>query len=451
VLLLDASRGLAAGLALMCYGLICVQAWRRACAANVDALAAISAEEWQVVYASQTGTAEMLAQQSAESLRQLGFSACCYPLNQLTEVRLASGACFLFVVSTAGDGEAPDNGARFARDWMDEIVGLPPFDYGLLSLGDSHYPHFNGFGRRLDTWLEASGGRRRFDRVELDRCNEQGVTLWQYQLARLAGTTEFVAWETAEFTAWELLERQLMNPGSQGQAIHGLRLVADPAVQELPPSWESGDIAQIQVPSDPEHPREYSIASLPQEGSIQLLVRHHLRDDGSYGLASSYLAAMEPGERVLLRIRPHPGFRLAANQERPLILIGNGVGLAALRAHLQSRISKGKYDNWLIFGERNQAHDALLSEELEAWCEAGKLVWCDRVFSRDGEALRYVQDVLRHRATEVIDWVERGAAVYVCGSRTGMGEAVDATLTQVLGRDMLDALSDEGRYLRDLF
>ena len=41
-------------------------------------------------------------------------------------------------------------------------------------------------------------------------------------------------------------------------------------------------------------------------------------------------------ETALLRLRAHSGFRIADNVQRPLILIGNGTGLAGLRAHLQA-------------------------------------------------------------------------------------------------------------------
>ena len=445
MLSLDPSRWLAVGLALAAYAAVCLIAWRAA-RRHTAAVAAVD-DGWQIVFASQTGNAETIAQQSAAALQKAGIAACCYPLNQLDDERLAAGGCFLFVVSTAGEGDAPDNAARFARDCLPESPALARVDYGLLALGDRNYAHFNAFGRRLDDWLEAAGARRRFDRIELDGCDAEGLAHWQHQLRRLAGTTAFVAWETADFSPWTLVDRKQLNPGSQGRPVHRLHLRPTAGL----PDWAAGDLAQIVLPAEPERPREYSIASLPADGGIELLVRQHVREDGSEGLLSSHLCRyLQPGESVELRIRPHPGFRLGANGERPLILIGNGVGLAGLRALLAERVACGRHDNWLIFGERNAAHDALLADELDAWQRAGQLR-CTTVFSRDGGALRYVQDVLRHEAAALREWIGRGAAIYVCGSRAGMGEAVDRTLVDILGRQGLDELADAGRYRRDVF
>ena len=51
--------------------------------------------------------------------------------------------------------------------------------------------------------------------------------------------------------------------------------------------------------------------------------------DGSLGLASGWLTAQaQVGEVLQLRLRQHKRFRLEDNAQRPLILIGNGSGIA---------------------------------------------------------------------------------------------------------------------------
>src|SRR6185369_12823768 len=106
-------------------------------------------------------------------------------------------------------------------------------------------------------------------------------------------------------------------------------------------------------------PRDYSIASIPEEGGrLRLLVRRHRRRDGSDGALSGWLTqGLAVGDEVALRLRPHASFQLNGNRGRPIIFIGNGVGLAGLRAHLAARIAAGSRDNWLLFGERNAAFD----------------------------------------------------------------------------------------------
>lgn len=151
-----------------------------------------------------------------------------------------------------------------------------------------------------------------------------------------------------------------------------------------------------------------------------------------------------------LRIRGNPNFH-PPDPGRPLILVGNGTGLAGLLAHLKARIAVGEHRNWLVYGERNAAHDALHDDILSAWQAGGQLAFLDRVYSRDGKPMRYVQDALRGHADRLLAWADAGAAIYVCGSLNGMAPAVDEVLTEVLGTERLANLAIEGRYRRDVY
>jgi sulfite reductase (NADPH) flavoprotein alpha-component len=177
-----------------------------------------------------------------------------------------------------------------------------------------------------------------------------------------------------------------------------------------------------------------------------------VREDGTPGAASAWLCeGASSTDLVRLRIRAHQRFRLGDNARRPLLLIGNGSGLAGLRGLLRARIAGGVRENWLLFGERNSAHDFLLRGELEGWRNAGWLERLDLAFSRDRQERRYVQDVLREQASVVRDWVERSAAIYVCGSLQGMAGGVHEALRELLGDEALERLGAEGRYRRDVY
>src|SRR5690606_1188964 len=175
-----------------------------------------------------------------------------------------------------------------------------------------------------------------------------------------------------------------------------------------------------------------------------------VREDGSLGLCSGWLTKHAAiGDSIDLRIRRNAGFHPPADG-RPLLLVGNGTGLAGLRALLKARIAAGHHRNWLVFGERNAAVDAFHGGELEAWHAAGQLERLDRVWSRDGGACRYVQDRLRECAAGGRAGVEQGADIYVCGSLEGMTPGVHAALIDALGEDTLERLTEEGRYRRDV-
>ena len=169
---------------------------------------------------------------------------------------------------------------------------------------------------------------------------------------------------------------------------------------------------------------------------------------GRYSEAA--LAALSVGAAVPLRLRRNSRFHLI-EEDRPLIFIGNGTGLAGLRSLLRAAIAAGRNRNWLLFGERNQAHDFYCRDELQGWLARGELQRLDLAFSRDQAEKVYVQDRLREAADVLRAWLAEGAVIYVCGSLQGMAEGVDLALREILGDAALQQLNDDGRYRRDVY
>lgn len=441
---------LAAGL-LVVYALMCIAiAYRHARQRRTDAPqeSAEGVQPWIVTYASQTGTAEELAMQTAQTLRLVGIPVRTCSLAELDAAALGQAERALFVVSTYGEGDPPDNAARFCSLVMGAEVALGHLHYAVLALGDSSYANFCGFGYALDQWLLQRGAQTLFERVEVDAGNAAAIEQWRQQLSHLVGTSDAPDWDAPAFNDWTLVERRLLNPGSAGEAVYHLELAPTDAPL---PSWQSGDLAQVLVPGDP-RPREYSISSIPADGRVHLLVRLHRHEDGTSGVASGWLTLQAVlGAHVMMRLRAHRRFQLGENAARPLILIGNGTGIAGLRGHLKTRIASGAVANWLIFGERNAVNDFHYRTEIETWQSAGVLERVDLAFSRDQQVRLYVQHRLLEAGDTLRAWIERGAAIYVCGSLKGMAEDVDQALAQLLGRDALEALSLAGRYRRDVY
>lgn len=457
---------------LVLYALLCgAFAWqhrrrqaeaRRRVAALLPATPGVPA--WWVAYASQTGQAEALALQTAQALHTAGVPVRLAPLGELGLAELLQADRLLCVASTYGEGDPPDSAARFMRQVMASAdVSLSHLHVGLLALGDTAYAHYCGFGRALDTWLRARGALSLFERIEVDKGDPEALRQWRQHLAHLAGTSDLPDWEAPALQPWRLRARRHLNPGSAGEPVHHLELV--PRAGALP-DWQAGDLAQVEVPGAPDAPRDYSIASVPADGALHLLVRRARRADGQPGLASGWLTeGLALDGTVMLRVRAHAGFRIGGNADRPLILIGNGSGLAGLRGHLRGRLAAAGHLNgaadaprpdgvapmWLLFGERQSAHDAHLREEIEAWARQGWLSRVDWVFSRDQAQRRYVQHALADAAGAVREWVGQGAALYVCGSLEGMAGEVDRTLRGILGDQVLQDLAAQGRYRRDVY
>lgn len=416
--------------------------------------AALQDDTLPVFFASQTGQAEAYARRSAASLTAAGIAATALPLARLDAPALARLERALFVVSTTGEGDAPDAAVGFVARVLGSSVPLQGLHYGLLALGDRRYEHFCAFGHRLDAWLRQQGAQPLFSAIDVDDADEAALAAWQQALARLAGGQALPRWQAEPFRAFRLVERSELNPGSLGEPVFHLALT--PEQGELP-SWRAGDIAQV-VPgpvSDDDaadrHPRDYSIASVPAEGRLHLLVRQGRRPDGQLGLAAGWLTVQAtPDDAIALRIRENPNFHLPPNGA-PLILIGNGTGLAALRALLCERIAQGEHRNWLLFGERQRERDFYCRQELETWLREGALAHLDLAFSRDAGDGAYVQHRLREQAPRLRQWLEDGAHVLVCGSQHGMAGGVDAVLREVLGDATVLQLVEGGRYRRDVY
>ena len=205
-------------------------------------------------------------------------------------------------------------------------------------------------------------------------------------------------------------------------------------------------------------PRYYSIASsraaVGEEAHLLVAgVRHTTHGRERLGVASIDMNERRTtGGRLGVFLRPNPHFRLPGDPARPVIMIGPGTGVAPFRGFLQERAATGATGkNWLVFGHRNYLHDFLYQLEWQDWIKDGVLTRLDVAFSRDQPAKNYVQHALLDARDDLTGWARDGAAIYVCGDMAAMAKDVHETLAQVLGKDELDQLRRDGRYLRDVY
>ena len=226
--------------------------------------------------------------------------------------------------------------------------------------------------------------------------------------------------------------------------------------------------------------RQYSISSSPlcdptsATLTYSLLSGPSLSGQGTHnGVASTYLASLQPGDKLHVAIRPsHAAFHLPADAARtPLICVAAGSGLAPFRGFIQERaaqLAAGRKlaPALLFFGCRKPGVDDLYAEELGRWEAMGAVsVRCAYSRAQDrSEGCKYVQDRLWHERDEVEGLWERGAKVYVCGSREvgeGVKEVVLRMRKELAERNGWDA-SDEAcrkwfesirneRYATDVF
>lgn len=228
--------------------------------------------------------------------------------------------------------------------------------------------------------------------------------------------------------------------------------------------------------------RQYSISSSPLWHQDHLTLTYAVLDAPALsgtgqrylGVATSYLASLAAGDKLHVAIRPsHASFHLPVDTEKtPIMCVAAGSGLAPFRGFIQERAAmldagRALAPALLFFGCRHPAQDDLYREELDRWQAMGA-VDVRRSYSRDpasSAGCAHVQDRLWADRREVQALWDRGAKVFVCGSRE-VGDAVREVAIRMYvdgakvnhGRDLsveeatvkFDAMRNE-RYATDVF
>lgn len=215
-------------------------------------------------------------------------------------------------------------------------------------------------------------------------------------------------------------------------------------------------------------PRLYSIASSQAEVEEEVhltvgLVSYEEGEATRFGGASGFLSnEAEEGAAVKVFVEHNDNFRLPADGNTPVIMVGPGTGVAPFRAFMQEReASEAEGDNWMFFGDQTFTQDFLYQVEWQGYLKSGLLTKMDVAFSRDQAEKVYVQDRIKENAKEVFEWLERGAHLYICGDANRMAKDVHNTLVDVIAsqggltaeqaEDYLKSLRSNKRYQKDVY
>ncbi len=532
-----------------------------------------AAEPLLIVYATESGNSEALANDTAKRARKSGFKPKVVDLADLDLADLARAKNLVVVVATWGEGEPPGRSAEAYAALMGE--GAPRLDgvrFAVLALGDTAYAEFCAAGQAIDARLEALGGMRAQDRADLDLDYAKPAAAWiAATLGALAPAAEAVSGNVVavdfgrgvadpdddaepgrEPVVAEVVDHVDLNSSrSDKETIH-LALGFDDGA----PAYEPGDSLELYPENDPalvdeilaatglsgddalrrtllserdvttlsaatierfvaatghaearrlveggeakawiagRHlvdllqtypaalstealaavtrplpPRAYSIASSRKEvgDEAHLLVaavRYASQGRDREGVASSHVAdRIRNGARLRVRLRPNRHFRLPADPATDIVMVGPGTGIAPFRAFTQERRAIGATGrSWLFFGDRRFTHDFLYQLEWQEALEDGSLTRMDLAFSRDQPEKIYVQDRLYDRRRDLVEWIEGGAIVYVCGDANAMAKDVRSSLvrafadvkalTHEAAEDAVRRLEREKRYLTDVY
>lgn len=536
--------------------------------------------ELTVLFGSESGNSEGLADQTVKTAAKSGFKAKAVSMGDINPAKLKGIENLLVIVSTWGEGDPPENSVDFVSTLMsDKAPQLTGTRFSVLSLGDTSYEHFCKTGIDVDARLEALGAQRIYDRKDCDVDFDDDYAAWsEGALAALsalvtvapaapvssaAPVTTTVKYSRKNPFPSKLNERVLLNGrGSAKETIHlefnlegsGLTYEAGDALAVIPHNAQDVvdailvatqldgssivtlkdgectlgdaltrklDVTAISLPvlkryneiaqdaklaaliTDKEAlkeytwgreiidvltdfpaksitadqlagtmrklpPRLYSIASSPKAhpGEVHLtvgVVRYDSNGRERKGVCSTYLAdRIEEGSAIDVFVTPNKHFKVPANPDAPLIMVGPGTGIAPFRAFIEERqATDAKGKNWLIFGDQHYLTDFLYQTEWQSYLEDGVLTKLDVAFSRDQAEKVYVQDRMRENAKELYAWLEEGASFCVCGDASRMAHDVDQALHDVIAQegsmseaaaaDYVKQLKADKRYVRDVY
>ncbi|URT73389.1 assimilatory sulfite reductase (NADPH) flavoprotein subunit [Cytobacillus firmus] len=203
--------------------------------------------------------------------------------------------------------------------------------------------------------------------------------------------------------------------------------------------------------------RLYSISSSfeanPDEVHLTIgAVRYDAHGRERKGVCSILCAErLQPGDTLPVFIQHNENFKLPENPESPIIMVGPGTGIAPFRSFMQEREENGaEGKSWLFFGDQHFVTDFLYQTEWQKWLKDGVLSKLDVAFSRDDDEKVYVQHRMQENSRELFQWLEQGAAVYICGDEKNMAHDVHNTLIDIIEKEGGMSREQAEEYLADM-
>lgn len=543
-------------------------------AASVSAEAAAPAvsKEVTVLYGSQTGNAQGLAENAGKQLEQRGFQVTVSSMSDFKPNQLKKVNNLLIVVSTHGEGDPPDNALSF-HEFLHgrRAPKLEDLRFSVLALGDSSYEFFCQTGKEFDQRLEELGGKRISPRVDCDLDYDEPAAEWLESVleglseagggsaapapaaAPQSGESSYS--RTNPFRAEVLENLNLNGRGSNKETRHvelsleGSGLTYEPGdslgvypendpelvdqlLKEM--NWDPEEIVTLNKQGDVRPLKEalvsyYEITVLTKplleqaaqltgsnelrellapgnEGNVKAYIEGRdlldlIRDYGPfsvsaqefvsilrkmparlYSIASSLSAnpdevhltigavrydahgrerkgvcsilcaeRLQPGDTLPVYVQHNQNFKLPKDPETPIIMVGPGTGVAPFRSFMQEREEAGAEGKaWMFFGDQHFVTDFLYQTEWQNWLKDGVLTKMDVAFSRDTEEKVYVQHRMLEQSAELFEWLQEGAAVYICGDEKHMAHDVHNTLLEIIEKEGNMSREEAEAYLADM-
>jgi sulfite reductase (NADPH) flavoprotein alpha-component len=166
-----------------------------------------------VLFATESGNAEALADAARKAAGKLGFAARVLDMADAIPSQLAGAQNVLVIASTWGEGDPPQRAVDFFSALMaDDAPRLDGLRYAVLALGDRAYARFCETGRVFDERFASLGATRVAERIECDLDYETPAATW------INGTLGVLKAEIGEPEAGAVIHVDFARAGTGGAA-----------------------------------------------------------------------------------------------------------------------------------------------------------------------------------------------------------------------------------------
>jgi len=131
-----------------------------------------------VLYGTESGNSETLADRTVKAAKKRGFQAVMKNMSEISPADLAKSTNLLVIVSTWGDGDPPESAVAFHKEFMSAEISLSNVRYSVCALGDTSYEKFCQTGKDIDARLEGLGASRVAARQDCDVDYEESYATW---------------------------------------------------------------------------------------------------------------------------------------------------------------------------------------------------------------------------------------------------------------------------------
>jgi sulfite reductase (NADPH) flavoprotein alpha-component len=137
-----------------------------------------------IIYGTETGNSKKVASNLLATFKKNKIQAKAIDVFQYDVAKLEKESLVLFVMSTQGEGEFPQNAIPFYEKLKASNANLNKVSFAVLGLGDSSYPLFSNAGILLDEVLAEKGAKRLLPLVKADVDFAETVSIWESDLQK---------------------------------------------------------------------------------------------------------------------------------------------------------------------------------------------------------------------------------------------------------------------------